>query len=197
MLESNQDLVISAIPSILIADGEEGEFKIAEEVIVGEEKDENSETSKTTYTPLFREAGIILKVQPFIQDNDSIVLKIKIEVSNFKLKKAESSEETGTYNSEGGSKIGRSIETTVKIKNGETIFIGGLKRATVHNLESKVPIIGNIPILGNLFKKRSIKNEATDIYIKLKVDIPENSNDEFDSMEIHKNYNKIKNKRIY
>ncbi|MDR3260156.1 MAG: general secretion pathway protein GspD [Fusobacteriaceae bacterium] len=197
ILESNQDLVISAIPSILIADGEEGEFKIAEEVIVGEEKDENSETSKTTYTPLFREAGIILKVQPFIQDNDSIVLKVKIEVSNFKLKKAESTEETGTYNAEGGSKIGRSIETTVKIKNGETIFIGGLKRAIVHNLESKVPILGNIPILGNLFKKRSIKNEATDIYIKLKVDIPENSNEEFDNMEIHKNYNKIKNKRIY
>jgi general secretion pathway protein D len=156
MLQSNQDLVISAIPSILIADGETGEFKIAEEVIVGEEKNENDDTGKTTYTPLFREAGIILQVSPFIQDDNSVLLKVKIEVSNFKLRK-ENSSETGTYNAEGGSKIGRSVVTTIKIKNGETIFIGGLKRVILHNLESKVPLLGNIPLLGNLFKKNPLK----------------------------------------
>lgn len=65
-----------------------------------------------------------------------------IEVSNFKLKiTKDESGESGTYNSEGGSKIGRSLETTIKIKDGETIFIGGLKKATVHNLDSKIPFL--------------------------------------------------------
>ncbi|MDR1831812.1 MAG: hypothetical protein LBQ97_03650 [Fusobacteriaceae bacterium] len=171
MLEANQDLVISAIPSILIADGETGEFKIAEEVIVGESKDENDETGKTTYTPLFREAGIILNVQPFIQDDDTILLKVKIEVSNFKLRKENSSEDTGTYNAEGGSKVGRSVVTTIRVKNGETIFIGGLKRAIMHNLQSKVPVLGDVPLLGKLFRRKSVKNETTDIYIKMTVDV--------------------------
>lgn len=197
LLQSTQDLVISAIPSILISDGEEGEFKITEEVIVGEEKDENNETSKTVYTPLFREAGIILKVQPIIQDEDNILLKINIEVSNFKLKKSNNSEESGTYNSEGGSKVGRSVITTIKMKNGETIFIGGLKRAILHNLDSKVPVLGDIPVIGKLFRKTSIKNEVTDIYIRLKVDLVENEIEDFEKMEIHKNYEQIKNKRIY
>ncbi|MGF6906626.1 FecR domain-containing protein [Fusobacterium sp. PH5-44] len=197
LLQSTQDLVISAIPSILISDGEEGEFKITEEVIVGEEKDENNETSKTVYSPLFREAGIILKVQPIIQDEDNILLKINIEVSNFKLKKSANGEESGTYNAEGGSKVGRSVATTIKMKNGETIFIGGLKRAILHNLDSKVPLLGDIPIIGKLFRKTSIKNEVTDIYIRLKVDLVENELDDFEKIEIHKNYEQIKNKRIY
>lgn len=197
MLQATQDLVISAIPSILVSDGEEGEFKITEEVIVGEEKDENNETSKTRYTPLFREAGIILKVQPTIQDDSNILLKLNIEVSNFKLKKSASGEEVGTYNSEGGSKVGRTITTTVKMKNGETIFIGGLKRAILHNLDSKVPVLGDIPLIGKLFRKRSVKNEVTDIYIRLKVDLVENEEENFEKMEIHKNFEKVKNKKIY
>ena len=197
MLQATQDLVISAIPSILVSDGEEGEFKITEEVIVGEEKDENNETSKTRYTPLFREAGIILKVQPIIQDDNNILLKLNIEVSNFKLKKSSNGEEVGTYNSEGGSKVGRTITTTVKMKDGETIFIGGLKRAILHNLDSKVPILGDVPLLGKLFRKRSVKNEVTDVYIRLKVDIVESDGEDFEKMEIHKNFQRARDKRIY
>ncbi|MDR1834806.1 MAG: carboxypeptidase regulatory-like domain-containing protein [Fusobacteriaceae bacterium] len=190
LLQANQDLVISAMPSILITDGETGEFKIAEEVIVGESKDENDETGKTTYTPLFREAGIILNVQPFIQDDDTILLKVKIEVSNFKLKKENSSEETGTYNAEGGSKVGRSVVTTIRIRNGETIFIGGLKRAILHTLESKVPLLGDIPLLGVLFRKKSIKNETTDIYVKMKVDVLSGREEREEFVEVDRNFRK-------
>lgn len=167
LLQATQDLVISAMPSILVADGEEGEFKITEEVIVGEEKKENDNTEKTTYTPLFREAGIILKVKPLIKENGTIFLKVMIEVSNFRLKKNEKENmisEGGTYNSEGGSKIGRSIETTVKMRDGETIFIGGLKRAVIQNLDSQVPFLGTLPVINIFFKNQSVKKEITDIY---------------------------------
>lgn len=202
LLQATQDLVISAMPSILVADGEEGEFKITEEVIVGEEKKENDNTEKTTYTPLFREAGIILKVKPLIKENGTVFLKIMIEVSNFRLKKSEKENiisDEGTYNSEGGSKIGRSIETTVKMRDGETIFIGGLKRALVQNLDSRVPFLGTIPIINIFFKNQSVKREITDIYIKLKVDIEKDTweKDNFEKTELHQKLEDIKDRKIY
>ncbi|MEJ6465681.1 secretin N-terminal domain-containing protein [Fusobacterium ulcerans] len=202
LLQATQDLVISAMPSILVADGEEGEFKITEEVIVGEEKKENDNTEKTTYTPLFREAGIILKVKPLIKENGIIFLKVMIEVSNFRLKKSEQeniSSDGGTYNSEGGSKIGRSIETTVKMKDGETIFIGGLKRAVVQNLDSRIPFLGTLPVINIFFKNQSVKREITDIYIKLKVDIEKDSweKDSFDKTELHQKIKDIEERKIY
>ncbi|MEG9318148.1 hypothetical protein [Fusobacterium varium] len=202
LLQATKDLVISAMPSILVADGEEGEFKITEEVIVGEEKKENDNTEKTTYTPLFREAGIILKVKPLIKENGTIFLKVMIEVSNFRLKKNEKENmisEGGTYNSEGGSKIGRSIETTVKMRDGETIFIGGLKRAVIQNLDSQVPFLGTLPVINIFFKNQSVKKEITDIYIKLKVDIEKDTweKDSFDKIELHQKIKDIKNRKIY
>ena len=199
LLQSTQDLVITAMPSIVVTDGAEGEFKITEEVIVGEEKQENDNTEKTTYTPIFKEAGIILKVTPTIEENGVIFLKIKIEVSNFKLKKVKNeniAEDTGTYNSNGGSKIGRSIETTVKMRSGETIFIGGLKRSATYDIDSQVPLLGDVPVLGIFFKSKELKKEKTDIYVRLKVDIEE-ENEEKKFNEINKQVKEIENRKIY
>lgn len=199
LLQSTQDLVITAMPSIVVTDGAEGEFKITEEVIVGEEKQENDNTEKTTYTPIFKETGIILKVTPTIGENDTVFLKVKIEVSNFKLKKIKNeniTEDTGTYNSNGGSKIGRSIETTVKMRNGETIFIGGLKRSAAYDINSQVPILGDVPVLGVFFKNKEIKKEKTDIYVRLKVDIEgEEKEEEFN--KINKQVEELENRKVY
>lgn len=198
LLEATQDLVVSARPSILVLDGEEGSFKVTEEVIVGEEREENDDNDRTISTPIFREAGIILKVTPTIRKDDWILLKVVIEVSNFKLKtNKDESEDSGTYNSEGGSKVGRSIETTIKIKNGETIFIGGLKKATVHNLDSKIPFFGTLPMINFFFKNQNISHEITDIYIKMRVNIVNNEKDSFEKDEVHQRAKNIMNRKIY
>ncbi len=198
LLEATQDLVVSARPSILVLNGEEGSFKVTEEVIVGEEREENDNNDRVISTPIFKEAGIILKVTPNIGKDGWINLKVVIEVSNFKLKiDKEESEDTGTYNSEGGSKVGRSIETTVKIRDGETIFIGGLKKATVHNLDSKIPFFGTLPMINFLFKNQNISHEITDIYVKMKVNIVNNESDTFEKEEIHQRAQNIINRKIY
>lgn len=198
LLESTQDLVVSSRPSILVLDGEEGSFKVAEEVIVGEQREEDEDTNKVITTPIFREAGIILKATPTIRKDGWVILKVLIEISNFKLKvNKDESEESGTYNSEGGSKVGRSIETTIKIKNGETIFIGGLKKATVHNLDSKIPYFGTLPMINFFFKNQNISHEISDIYVKMKVNIVNNENDSFERDEIHQRAKEIINRKIY
>ena len=198
LLESTQDLVVSARPSILVVSGEEGIFKVTEEVIVGNKKHENNNSDSVTYTPIFKEAGIILKVKPIIKNKEQIILGVLIEVSNFKLKKhGNNSENDGTFNSEGGSKVGRSIKTTITIKDGQTIFIGGLKKAIVHNTDSKVPFFGTLPMVKFFFKNENINHEMSDIYIKLKVDIVEDENSYFDRNELHQRVNEIVNNKIY
>lgn len=198
LLESTQDLVVSARPSILVVSGEEGIFKVTEEVIVGNKKHENNNSDSVTYTPIFKEAGIILKVKPIIKNKEQIILDVLIEVSNFKLKKqGTNSENDGTFNSEGGSKVGRSIKTTITIKDGQTIFIGGLKKAIVHNTDSKVPFFGTLPMVKFFFKNENINHEMSDIYIKLKVDIVEDENCCFDRDEIHQRVSEIVNNKIY
>ena len=80
---------------------------------------------------------------------------------------------SGTYNSEGGSKVGRGLTTKVRVKNGDTILLGGLKKSIQQNIESKIPILGDIPIISFFFKNTTKKNENSDMYIKLKVEIDE------------------------
>lgn len=177
LLEATQDLKITALPSVIVLSGKEGKLKTVEEVIVGEKKEENTENDEINYEPIFKEAGVILKVTPQIKNKENIYLDIKLEVSDFKLKrtfkKNEEKENDGTFNSEGGSKVSRSLESKVRVQNNEIIFIGGLKRTMDANIKSKVPVIGDIPVVGNLFKSSSVRKENTILYIRLKAEIIE------------------------
>ena len=175
MLQSTQDLAISAVPSVVIVNGEEAEFKITDEVIVGsEEVEEDNDITRTT--PLFEEAGLIFRVKPTIREGDAsgedtILLSVDTELSNFNLKSDGTTENGGTFNEDGGSKSIRNIKTRVSVKSGESLFIGGLKRAEVYNLVSKVPLLGDLPGIGFLFRKESVGNEMRDIFIKIKAEI--------------------------
>ena len=173
LLQGTQDLTISAIPSIVTTNGKEGSFRITEERIIGQEKVENDENSKTTYTPIFKEAGIILNVVPEILKDGYVVLNISLETSDFKMQNyiEEEDEEGNEYNGMGGSKVSRNLETTVRMKDGDTVFIGGLKKGIIQNSESSIPFISSVPVMGALFRNSSKRREATDLYIRLKVDI--------------------------
>ncbi|WP_319203696.1 secretin N-terminal domain-containing protein [uncultured Ilyobacter sp.] len=196
MLQSTQDLAISAVPSIVVVNGEEAEFSITDEVIVGEEETED-DNDNTTTTPLFEEAGLIFNVTPTIREGidgpDTITLVIDSELSNFNLDTLSSSSSTGTYNEDGGSKSSRNIATTVNVKSGESLFIGGLKRAEVTNVTNKVPLLGDIPFIGFLFRSESVSNEMRDIFIKIKAEVVTAENAEeninlkgFNKTELHR-----------
>lgn len=176
LLEATQDLKITSVPSIVTVNGEEGEIKITEEKIVGQEKEEK-DNNKVTYSPIFKEAGIVLKVVPEILTDNFINLKIEVESSDFKsiFLNSNNSEEIKNENGS-GAKISRTLKTTLKIKEGDEILIGGLKKEIVKKEKSKVPVLSSIPILGKLFKYKTNKNEKVDLYIKLKVDILKNNN---------------------
>lgn len=175
LLETTQDLTINALPSIILLNGETGVLKMTEEVIVGQDKKENANNDTVTYTPIFKEAGIILKVLPYIKEDNSVYLDLNLEASDFKLKKSlkPSDVNSGTFNADGGSKISRNLQTKVRLKNNDVILIGGLKRKIDQKINNKVPILSEIPAVGVLFKSESSRLEHTDLYIKLKAEVIE------------------------
>lgn len=176
-LEAEQNLKVTALPSIIVLSGKEGVLRSTQEVIVGERKEENLDNDDVNYQPIFKEAGVILKVTPIPKSDGSIYLTLNLEVSDFNLKrtfkKDEEKENDGTFNAEGGSKELRSLKSEIRIKNRETIFIGGLKRTLDGTIHSEVPIVSDIPIVGNLFKSNSKRKENTILYIRLKAEIIE------------------------
>ncbi|MGL6100534.1 MAG: secretin N-terminal domain-containing protein [Fusobacteriaceae bacterium] len=168
MLQGTNDAVISAVPSILVVNGETGNFKMTDESVTSYETDV-AENGAKTITANLGEAGTILNVTPVIRDDNSIQLKIKVEKSKFL-----NDEKTILPDSEESffnPKSQRVIETIVNVNNGDTIFIGGMKTADIKNDESKVPFLGDVPIVGEFFKSTRVSSKVNDLYVKLKIDI--------------------------
>jgi len=110
------------------------------------------------------EVGIKLDIIPQINDDNTIVSKVKTEVSD------------AAYNqTAGGYEIStRQSETTVRLKDGETLVIGGLYNSSEHKSTLKVPFLGDIPLLGNLFKSTTTEKHDTEIIVLLKPTIAPN-----------------------
>ena len=113
-------------------------------------------TNATTTTSIeYREAGIILKCTPRVNEDGIITVKVHTEVSSPLYV-----EDMKAYRFQK-----RSADTTVRLKDGETMVIGGLIGKDEAKQMSKVPFLGDIPILGNLFKH--IQNSKTDSEIMI------------------------------
>jgi general secretion pathway protein D len=186
MLQKTEDLSVSSVPSVVIVNGEQAEIKVTEEIIVGE-REESDDDNNRTKEPIFEEAGTIFTVTPTIREGidgpDTIILEIVSEVSDFKLAKA------GTYNDKGGSKRQNNISTKIKVKDGDVIFIGGLKKTTISEIVNKVPILGDIPLLGTLFRSTETINKVGQVYIQITAEIvdDENKNREMDTSGFKEN----------
>lgn len=110
-------------------------------------------TIATESTIEFLDIGIKLEVTPTININKQITMKIRPEVSTY------------TPSTLGPVVHTREAETTIMVNNGQTIVIGGLMRESDSDTVQAVPFVGDIPILGWLFKKTSKSNDKTELLI--------------------------------
>ncbi|MBU1061609.1 MAG: hypothetical protein KJ957_01615 [Candidatus Omnitrophica bacterium] len=122
-------------------------------------------TGQTTTTVseevTFIDVGIQLSVTPTINDDGYITMKIKPEISSV----------TSTLTTPSGNQIPiidtSTTETTVMVKDGTTIVIGGMRREEEAESTEKVPFLGNIPLLGNLFRSTTKSTDKTELLIML------------------------------
>lgn len=145
---------ILARPNIKTMQGREAVINIGSEVPVPTRSETDTRTT-TTYT--YRETGIILRYTPWVNADGDITAQVHTEVSSplyvqdinaYKFQK-------------------RSADTTLRLKNGETMVIGGLIGSEESHTLSKVPFLGDIPLLGALFRNKKTSKSESEIMIFL------------------------------
>jgi general secretion pathway protein D len=152
---------ILSTPRLTVLDNKEATIQVGQDVptVTGEATASDISTTTTTPSVLrsiqYRNTGIILRVKPTINTEGLVTLDISQEVS------------TPGADGAGGSPIFlmRKINTSVVVANGQTIALGGLMQENDSTSEQKVPLLGDIPLIGNLFKYSSKKKEKTELLV--------------------------------
>jgi general secretion pathway protein D len=160
-LRSDGSSNIISTPSLITMNNEEAEVKVTQEIPLITGSFSNSQTSVSGTTSPFttiqrEEVGTILKVTPHINEGNSVQLKIEQEDSSPGAKLTDSADISTNK---------RSIKTTVLIEDGGIIVLGGLMSDTVTQSEDRVPVLGAIPLLGNLFKSRSGSRQKKNLLV--------------------------------
>ena len=174
---------VLATPHLTTMDNEEAFFIVGQEVpiITGTTTGDNN--SNPFQTVERQEVGIKLKVTPQINEGDAVQLTIEQEVSS-----------VSGATSVDISINKRQIKTTVIVDDGGTIVLGGLIDEDVQESVSKVPLLGDIPILGHLFKTTSTSKRKRNLMVFLR---PKIVRDGVTMNEIsHRKYNFIRAQQI-
>ncbi|MFI4890860.1 MAG: type II secretion system secretin GspD [Steroidobacterales bacterium] len=152
---------VISTPSLITMNNEEAQVKVTQEIplITGSYSSSTAAVNGTTspFTTIQREeVGTILKVTPHISEGNAVQLKIEQEDSSPGAKLANSADISTNK---------RSIKTTVLIEDGGVIVLGGLMSDTVSESEDRVPGLGAIPLIGNLFKSRSGSRQKKNLLV--------------------------------
>ncbi len=151
---------ILSTPQIITLDNKEAEITVGANVpYVTREDTDTTNIDRTIRTYDYRDVGVMLKFTP--QINHQGWVRLELFQENTSLVSGQGAEEFAPTT------LKRSAKTTVTVKDGSTMVIGGLIGDSVTFGESRVPLLGRIPILGHLFKSRTKKYEKTNLYIFL------------------------------
>jgi len=197
-LESDTNVNVLSTPNLLTLDNEEAE------IIVGREQPfptGSTVTSggNTTFNVTRQNVGIILKLTPQVNEGDMVKMKVKQEVT------AVVPASDAILTTIGPSTTKRSVETVVVAKDQQTVVIGGLIDDKLTWSEQKIPFLGDIPLLGNLFKQKKTTKSKTNILVFLRPYIIRDATDflkvlqkkvEERNMFIEQNYGKGQHKMI-
>ena len=164
-LNQDTDSELLANPRVVATDNVKTKISIAEQYPIPNFAFSEQTASLQISGFDYKDIGIILTVTPRVNRNDYVTLDVQPEAS--------SSSQNATLQSGGGNSVAipiiqtRTAQTTVLIKSGNTLAIGGLMRVDVSDNYSKVPLMGDAPLLGPLFRNKSLSKTKRDLLIFL------------------------------
>lgn len=169
-LAKDADTNVLSTPTIVTLDNEEAEIIVGQNVpfVTGNYTTNTSSGSSTgsssavgnPFQTIQRDdVGIKLKVKPQINEGNAVKLEIAQEVSTV-VPSANSASQGPTTNK-------RSIKTKVLVENGQVLVLGGLIDDNHTESASKVPVLGDVPVLGNMFRYRSTNKKKTNLMVFL------------------------------
>lgn len=166
-LQGDANTNIISTPSILTTDNEEASLNIGQEVPFVSGQFTNTGTggggAVNPFTTVQRESvGVKLNITPQINEGNSLLLDISQEISSI------ASSSAGAVDLITNQRI---IETTVIVDDGNIIVLGGLIEDTLRENDQRVPVLGSIPIVGNLFRTRSTDKVKTNLLVFIRPQI--------------------------
>jgi general secretion pathway protein D len=167
LLQSQANTNIVSTPNLITLDNEEAKIVVGSNVpfITGQSVNQGAggaATSSPFQTVERKDVGITMRIRPQIGDGSTVRLNIYQEASSLSEKVA-----PGTSNA-GPSTNKRSIETNVVVDDGELLVIGGLIEDRYTDRNSKVPLLGDMPWLGALFRSESRTKTRTNLIVFLR-----------------------------
>jgi general secretion pathway protein D len=188
-LRSDSNSNVVATPSAVTTDNQEATLKVASEVpfLTGQFTSTGSSSSSVTpfQTIQREEVGTILKLTPQINEGGAaVMLKIDLESSSVVPKDA------GPQGAVDLTTTKRTVSTRVLIEDGGIVVLGGLTSADYSKQETRVPFLGAIPIIGQVFKTRSGSADRTDLMVFIRPKILRT--DEQSAIETNTKYNYIR-----
>jgi general secretion pathway protein D len=154
--KQDDDVHIISTPQILTTDNEEAEIQVGENVPYI--TSQNTTTANQDYTNYeYKDVGVTLKITPQINQENVVRLDVFVEV--IKLKSDVLTTTPTTFK--------RTAQTTVIIQDNNTLVLGGIIGDDVQDTVNKIPILGDIPLLGWLFKAESQSVDRVNLYIFL------------------------------
>ncbi len=151
---------ILSTPHILTLDNHEAEFNVGEEIAVPT-SNRITETNTIYYTFEYKAVGLKLKLTPHITDGHKIVIDLYIETNQ--VLDATNTLSSGVIIPPDLGK--RDMKTKILVTDGSTIVVGGLIKKTTTETEVKVPILGDIPLLGWFFKNKRSEDTKTNLLV--------------------------------
>jgi len=159
--QKDKDVHILATPQILTTDNEEATITVGKNVPYQTRAGSTASSTDIYSSYEYKDVGITLKITPQISKDRFVRLAIS--------QKIEKIDELATIitTAERPTTLKRTIDTTVVVEDKNTIVIGGLIDTTSSETITKVPWLGDIPILGALFRSKSISSEKTNMFVFL------------------------------
>ena len=163
-LETNADGNVLSTPNLLTLDNEEAKIVIGQNVPFVTGQFTNTGASTGSVNPFQtierKDVGLTLRVKPQISENGTVKMQIFQEVSNVQASSINSA--TGLITNK------RSIESTVLVEDGSIVVLGGLLQDEYSGNQEKVPMLGDVPLFGNLFKSESRSRKKTNLMVFLR-----------------------------
>jgi general secretion pathway protein D len=154
----DSDVSILSTPQLMTLDNEEAEISVGSNVPYITRQQEAQTTTLVNYNTYdYKDVGVVLNITPNINEEDYVRLRISQEVTKVTAGADKSTPTT----------LKRTVKTSIVVKDKETVVIGGLIGDSTEGGINRVPLLGDIPLLGWLFKSKTTKREKTNLYVFL------------------------------
>ena len=170
LLQTNSLVNVLSRPSIVVRDGVDASISVGTDIpIIGATTSDPLQSDKQTTSIEYRQTGIELNVTPTVNSRGLVIMEISQKISN--------ELETGSTVVGSPSVFERSIQTEVIAQSGQTVMLGGLISENKSAKQSKVPLFGDLPLIGALFRADTESGDKTELVIFVTPKIIETTED--------------------